>query len=79
MAERLLDAEQRVATLQFEKDSMLLTNVDIDPLRQHIKGIDDALDSVERDIQQYQGVLEEMEVQQKRIPVASDKAQQDST
>eukprot|EP00974_Lingulodinium_polyedra_P030004 2889994-Lingulodinium_polyedra.AAC.1 len=30
MAARLLDAEQRVATLQFEKESMLLNNADLE-------------------------------------------------
>eukprot|EP00974_Lingulodinium_polyedra_P030993 2983132-Lingulodinium_polyedra.AAC.1 len=33
MAEILLDAEQRVATLQFEKEGMLTNNADLRPLR----------------------------------------------
>ena len=44
MAEKVLDAEQRVATLQFEKEGMLINNADLEPLRQQVREFDEILD-----------------------------------
>eukprot|EP00974_Lingulodinium_polyedra_P027531 2661461-Lingulodinium_polyedra.AAC.1 len=59
MAERVLDAKQRVATLQFEKEEMLTKNADLEPLRRQVREFDERLDFLEQDVLQYQGMIDE--------------------
>eukprot|EP00974_Lingulodinium_polyedra_P126063 11196903-Lingulodinium_polyedra.AAC.1 len=52
LAERVLDAEQRVATLKFWKDGMLINNADLQPFHQQVKEFDERLDFLEQDLHQ---------------------------
>eukprot|EP00974_Lingulodinium_polyedra_P102536 9928424-Lingulodinium_polyedra.AAC.1 len=73
LADRLLDAERRVAAFQYEKEAMTPDNAALEPVHQQVRRIDGRLSALDQDIQNLQHIqgLDEDEVKTQQDSVAN--------